>query len=85
MNSERSSSKLLVLLVGGLLRSSGRSRTSWPDRAEAMISTSVSAWRSRASRIMRPTRGSSGSFASSRPMGVSSLASSTAPSSPSSA
>ena len=40
--------------------SSGRSRTSCTLSADAMISTSCSAWRSRASRIMRPTRGSSG-------------------------
>ena len=34
--------------------SSGRSRTSCRLKAAAMMSTSVSAWRSRASRIMRP-------------------------------
>ena len=45
----------------------------------------LKAWRSRASRIMRPTRGSSGRRANSWPIAVSSLLSSTAPSSPSNA
>ena len=58
--------------------SSGRSRTSCTLSADAMISTSLSAWRSHASRIMRPTRGSSGSADNSRPIAVSWFSSSTA-------
>ena len=49
--------------------SAGRSRGSWIDRPETMISTSRrQPWRSAASSI-RPSRGSSGSAASRRPIG----------------
>ncbi len=85
MNSERSSSNFLCFSSAACACSIGRSRTSWPDSADAITSTSVRQLRSRASRIMRPTRGSSGSRASSVPIGVRSLKSSTALSSPSSA
>ena len=78
-----------LTLSGGVFRqveaaawaSIGRSRTSCPLKAEAITNTSSKALRCRASKIMRPMRGSSGSLESSTPMGVSSLASSTAPSS----
>ena len=85
MNSDFSSSNSLCFSSAACACSSGRSRTSCTLSADAMISTSFSAWRSRASRIMRPTRGSSGSVESSWPIGVSSLPSSTAFSSASSA
>jgi hypothetical protein len=50
-----------------LCASIGRSRGSCTDSADAMISTSVRQTLSFAARIMRPTRGSSGIRASSRP------------------
>ena len=84
MNSDFSSSNFLCFSSAACAASIGRSRTSCTLSALAMISTSCSASRSRAARIMRPTRGSSGRRASSRPVGVSALSSSTAPSSPSS-
>ncbi|KAG0914152.1 hypothetical protein G6F32_016617 [Rhizopus arrhizus] len=49
----------------------GRSRASCTDRADAMISISDRHWCSRAARIMRPIRGSTGSLANSCPVSVS--------------
>ena len=57
-----------VRLVGGTGLSCGRSRGSCTDSAAAITSNSASAPRSRAARIMRPMRGSSGSLASSTPV-----------------
>jgi hypothetical protein len=85
MNSDFSSSKGLCFSSAACCWSSGRSRTSWPDSAEAMTSTSVSAWRvarledhAAHARVQRQ-------LGQLRPMSVSSLSSSTAPSSDSSA
>ena len=64
-NSERSSSNFLCAASAACCASSGRSRTSCTLIALATISTSVSACRLRASRIIRPTRGSRGSRANS--------------------
>ena len=53
----------------------GRSRTSCTLKADAITNTSDNASRWRASRIMRPTRGSSGSLASSsHPIGTDTVA-----------
>jgi hypothetical protein len=80
-NSDFSSSNFACAWSAACCCSSGRSRTSWTLSALATTSTSRSASRPRASRIMRPMRGSSGSRASSRPIAVSALRSSAAPSS----
>jgi hypothetical protein len=60
--------ELRVLLVGLLLRFHRPVAHVLHDSAEAITSTSSSAPRVRASRIIRPTRGSSGSLASSAPV-----------------
>ncbi len=79
--SERSSRKRRCAWSAACCFSSGRSRGSGTDSALAMTSTSARQPRSRAARIMRPMRGSTGSRASSRPSGVSARFASTAPSS----
>ena len=86
MNSDFSSSNFLCFSSAACAASSGRSRTSWPLSAAAMISTSLSA--SRCARLQDHAADArvQRQLARARwPMGVSSLASSTAPSSPSSA
>ncbi|MNQ89319.1 hypothetical protein D3C85_1046250 [compost metagenome] len=74
MNSDLSSANLACAASAASRSCMGRSRASCTDRAEAMISISARHWCSRAARIIRPMRGSTGSLASSWPVCVSAKA-----------
>ncbi len=82
--SERSSWKRACARSAASARSKGRSRGSSTSSTAAMTSTSARQFSRSAASIIRATRGSMGKRASRRPIGVSSFASSTAPSSASS-